>query len=286
MLHSARRSSSKGLDLQANADTIWQIPAYLPYLQPPLTPEAVALAEEAIGYKLPTEYLDLLRKQNGGYIRFALPDLPHDTVAGIGPYFPSLTDFDWEHCIDEVSFPLTGLIPFDGDGHWYLCLDYRLNSTVPTVTYVDVESDHQSDVAGTFGAYLTKLRLDIGDIYVIESVTELERATTHLASALGTEFEAPETQSYGYPTHRAALKRNGASGWVWISPNRVKRGFVRPEDARYEELNNMLPGEADRYPGLPANCYLLSATGNALPSVLDAFVRSQLSVNPLSKYLR
>ena len=56
----------------ATADTIWQVPAYLPYLQPPLTDEAVAAAEKEIGYKLPSEYLNLLRRQNGGYIRVSL----------------------------------------------------------------------------------------------------------------------------------------------------------------------------------------------------------------------
>ena len=70
--------------MDATASTIWQIPAYLPYLQPTLTNAAVAAAESQIGYKLPPEYLDLLRTQNGGYIRFSLPDKVHDTIAGIG----------------------------------------------------------------------------------------------------------------------------------------------------------------------------------------------------------
>src|SRR5262249_51521326 len=74
----------------ATADTIWRVPAYFPYLQPPLTDEAIGSAEAEIGYKLPTDYLNLLRKQNGGYIRYSLPENVHDTIAGIGPYFPSL----------------------------------------------------------------------------------------------------------------------------------------------------------------------------------------------------
>jgi hypothetical protein len=120
----------------ANAETIWQVPAYLPYLQPPLTDQAVASAEKKIGFKLPTAYLDLLWKQNGGYIRFSLPDLVHHSIAGIGPHFPSLTGFDWDDAQDGVSFPLQGLVPFDGDGHWHMCLDYRRNSANPSVTVV------------------------------------------------------------------------------------------------------------------------------------------------------
>ncbi len=56
-------------------------------LQPPLTDAVVAAAEKEIGYKLPSEYLNLLKKQNGGYIRFSLPETPHDSIAGIGPHF-------------------------------------------------------------------------------------------------------------------------------------------------------------------------------------------------------
>jgi cell wall assembly regulator SMI1 len=46
----------------ANSDTIWKVPAYLPYLQPPLTDEAVASAEKELGCKLPTEFVNLLKK--------------------------------------------------------------------------------------------------------------------------------------------------------------------------------------------------------------------------------
>ena len=46
----------------ATADTIWRVPAYLPYLQPPLTDKAVASAEKQIGYRLPVEFLNLLKK--------------------------------------------------------------------------------------------------------------------------------------------------------------------------------------------------------------------------------
>jgi hypothetical protein len=101
--------------MRATADSIWQVPAYLPYLQPPLTDAAVAAAEAEIGYRLPDAYLDLLRRQNGGYIRYSLPESVHSVICGIGPYYPSLTEFDWVDCQEQVSFPLSGLVPFDGE---------------------------------------------------------------------------------------------------------------------------------------------------------------------------
>ena len=56
-------------------EKIWRVPAYLPYLQPALTEEAILAAENSIGFKLPTAYLELLREQNGGYIRYSLPEM-------------------------------------------------------------------------------------------------------------------------------------------------------------------------------------------------------------------
>ena len=129
--------------MNANADNIWRVPAYLPYLQPPLTNDAVANAEEIIGYSLPEELLALLWKQNGGYIRLSLPEMVHDSIAGIGPHFPSLINFDWDEVQEYVSFQLQGLVPFDGDGHWHLCMDYRADSERPSVAYVDVECDSE-----------------------------------------------------------------------------------------------------------------------------------------------
>ena len=157
--------------MDATAETIWRVPAYLPYLQPALTEDGIAAAETKIGHKLPKEYLDLLRVQNGGYIRFSLPDIGHDTIAGIGPLSPSLAGFNWEECQNYVSYPLKNLIPFDGDGHWYLCLDYRMNERTPAITYLDIECDQERRIADSFAAYLRMLRIRTDGEYVIEVVS-------------------------------------------------------------------------------------------------------------------
>ena len=269
----------------AAADTIWRVPAYLPYLQPPLTARAIASAEREIGYRLPVEYLGLLRKQNGGYIRYSLPDSPHDSIAGIGPHFPSLTQFDWDECQDHVSFPLRGLVPFDGDGHWHLCLDYRKDPATPAVTYVDVECDDQSRIAESFADYLAMLRVKAGDEYVLEAVFDIEAVKSRLSAALKITFDPPDSWAHGYPTHRGRLGSKNSPEWIWISPNRVPRGFVRPDDRRYDKLKDLMPGDAARYPELPAGSYLLSATDRVRPKVIDACTRSQLIVRPLREYL-
>ncbi|MDR2678747.1 MAG: SMI1/KNR4 family protein, partial [Zoogloeaceae bacterium] len=259
--------------MRATADTIWRVPVYLSYLQPALTDEAVAAAEKMIGYKLPEEYLALLGKQNGGYIRFSLPDdvddMGHERIAGIGPYFPSLTDFDWEESQECVSYPLQGLIPFDGDGHWHLCLDYRKNVHIPAITFADVECDQEMPVAGSFAEYLTMLRISIEeDEYVLKAVPDIEKLKADLSRELGCSFDPPDAWAHGYLTQRASLGTKGGPQWLWLSPNTVPCGFVRPDDRRYSDLKDVMPGVGERFPGLPADSYILNVTDGVKARVL------------------
>jgi hypothetical protein len=251
-----------------------------------LSDAAVASAEREIGYKLPSEYLNLLRKQNGGYIRFSLPKMVHDSIAGIGPHLPSLTGFDWDECQEHVSFPLQGLVPFDGDGHWHLCLDYRQNSATPAVTHTDIECDRESRIADSFAHYLAMLQIDVGDEYVLEEAFEIEKVKADLSSSLAISFEPPDTWAHGYPTHRARLGTKKNPEWVWISPNTVPRGFVRSDDPRYAELKDLLPGYAPRFPEVPPGSYILGATDGVRSKVIDACARSRMIVRPLREYMK
>lgn len=272
--------------MRAIPDTIWQVPAYLPYLQPPLTDEAVAAAEQEIGFALPTEFIDLLRRQNGGYIRFSLPQMVHDKIAGIGPHFPSLTEFDWDECQEYVSFPLRGLVPFDGDGHWHLCLDYRQNPDRPSVTYIDVECDRQSNVAVSFAGYLSLLRIDVGDAFVLESVPDIEKIKSQLSTALAVEFDPPDLWAHGYPTHCAALGTTADPEWLWISPNDVPRGFVRSDDPRFSALKDLLPGTAPQYPELPIDSFIFNVTSGVRTRLFDALIECRRAVRPLRDYIK
>jgi hypothetical protein len=271
--------------VSATAETIWRVPAYLPYLQPTLTDEAVAVAEQEIGYKLPEEYLCLLRKQNGGYIRYALPENLHDSIAGIGPHFLSLTRFDWDECQEYVSYPLQGLVPFDGDGHWHLCLDYRKNPQAPAITLADIECDQESHVANSFADYLAMLRIHVDDEYVLEAVSDIERVKAALARQLAVTFDAPDTWAHGYPTERARLGGERNPQWLWLSPNTVPRGFVRKDDRRYSALKDLMPGFGERFPGLPADSYILIATEGVRARVIIACSRCGLAVRALREYV-
>jgi len=272
--------------MPATPQTIWQAPVYLPYLQPPLTDQTIAAAEKQLGYKLPAEYLDLLRVQNGGYIRFKLPDMCHKQIAGIGPYFPSLLRFNWDEVQEYVSFPLRGLIPFDGDGHWHLCFDYRRSATVPQISYVDVECDRQSTIADSFRNYLSMLQLEPKSGYAVESEENIDALIDRLASALSVSFAPPNSFAHGYPEYRAALGTPDDPQWLWVSPNKVPRGFVRPDNARYEQLKNLLPGFARRFPEIPESACFLAATEEVRPRVLDACARARINVRPIISYFQ
>ena len=136
----------------------WQSPAYLTYVQPELTDDILSKFENESKFKLPVELVNLLKIQNGGYIRFSLHDIVHNIVYGIGPHLPKLEKIDWTLEKEYVDFELDGLLPFDGDGHWHLCLDYRENNVIPKVSYIDIECNTQQVIANSFGEY----RFDVG----------------------------------------------------------------------------------------------------------------------------
>jgi hypothetical protein len=272
--------------MSASPETIWRVPAYLPYLQPALTDAAVAEAEAKIGFRLPDAYLALLRIQNGGYLRYGLPELVHSQIHGIGPHYPSITRFDWEECREWVSYELDGLVPFDGDGHWYLCLDYRREGANPAVTYIDIECDHESPIAPSFADYLSLLQIEVDESeYVMLAVPEIEEVKSAIAGKLGVEFKAPDSFAHGYPIHSACGGSASKREWIWISSNLAPRGFVRVNDPRFEELRDLRPGEAPRYPELPAASLLLTVTEGLRSDVLRACAELGIEVRPLTEYV-
>jgi hypothetical protein len=70
-----------------------------------------------------------------------------------------------------------------------------------------------------------------------------------------------------------------------MSPNTVPRGFVRKDDSRYSALKDLMPGFGERFSGLPAGSYILSATEGVRARVLEACSRSGLIARPLGEYI-
>ena len=263
---------------------VWRAPAYLPYVQPELTDDILKDAEKRLGFKLPTALVELLKIQNGGYIRLSLDDGIHNVIAGIGPNYPSLTDFDFEDAQEYVSFSLKNLIPFDGDGHWYLCLDYRKDIHSPSVTFIDIECNKQKKIAKSFAEYLLLLELEMDETMVIENIPSIEETIEKLSMLLETSIPSPDSWDHGYDLYRFTLGSDDEPEWLWISPNEAPSGFVRSDDKRYNQLKGLVKGSKKRYPELPDNCYLLSFTDGAEEKVLNACSKAGLTLYKFEEY--
>lgn len=240
---------------------LFEIPVYLPYLQPKLTPRAIEKAEAQLGVKLPAAYLAALRVQNGGYLRLSdhRSDLPLvDCLAGIGPRFPSILRHDWEDLKafmreNKIKKPrrIDDLIPFCGDGHYHYCFDYRKRGreSEPCVTYIDVECfDVDKVLAPDFLTFLHELRAEQEPAYGISTSQPIEAVAAALADASGCPFEDQGDQWHGYRTFYFDLPVPDDKQGAWLTPNRVKRGFVRQDDPEYAKLAARMPGFALRYP--------------------------------------
>lgn len=97
------------------------------------------------------------------------------------------------------------MVPFDGDGHWYICLDCRNNRSSPAITYIDTECDQQKKVANSFSDYLSQLILDLNDELVISTHKSIEEIAREVESILNIKFEEPNNFAHGYDQYRAQL---------------------------------------------------------------------------------
>lgn len=256
----------------------WRVPVYLPYVQPALTQAAIDDAERHLGLRLPAAYVDALRVQNGGCLRYVPRDYGlADQLWGIGPQWPSILEGSLaaRYGDDDETLPRDAdrLVPFVGDGHWFLCFDARDGRDEPAITYIDLEWDDRR-VAETFAELTTMIgpnpeRRQVG----LSTEASLAEAAGRLGAVLAMPVNDQGDQAHGYPTFH--LRGAGGGGDVetieqlWVTPNEVRRGFVRPHDRRYTELVNLLPGTALRVPEHP-DCTLLVSWGGLDEEVIVA----------------
>jgi hypothetical protein len=268
---------------------IWKVPAYLPYVHDPVSEQMVKDAETKLGVSLPRSYVELISEQNGGYVRRVLSDFPHRMIWGIGSRFPSITDSyrvelrRWARRGRRFWEQTLPLVPFDGDGHWYLCLDYRVGTTEPRVTFIDLEIEEEHAVAETFEGFLSLLRPDVSpnDLGIVGDWTVVSAAQA-LGNALGVPFEDQGDWAYGYSVWGCSLGDERNAQWCWLSPNEVVRGFVREDHERFKELNGQMPGWAKRLPEFPDVVVEISCTDEVRDLVRDACKMSSMQVVSLA----
>ena len=139
------------------------------YNHPPLTDEMVSTTEKILNVKLPSLLIELLKLQNGGYTKgFAFPMTEKTTWAEnhvpLSDLFGIVTDesietaqniLDSHYMTEEWGLPEKQVL-LTGDGHWWITLDYRKNST-PSVSWIDVECGENVHVADSFEDFINGL---------------------------------------------------------------------------------------------------------------------------------
>lgn len=138
-------------DFWADAPDDWvgDLPPWHEYVGPDLTDELVVAAEEALGYKLPAAYLDLLRIRNGGLPRRRCVPVGRGRVEitglfGVGGWHGiDNPERGSRAAIREWGYPDGGLLiaPTPSGGHDAVMLDYSVCGPAgePRVTYVETE---------------------------------------------------------------------------------------------------------------------------------------------------
>lgn len=195
------------------------------YTLPGFSVGEVRRTEKVLGVRLPKAYVELMREQNGGKLRLRgvmSQERPHKwhtsrtvyefgSIAGVhakawNGLTQSARDESGERYIPE------GLVAFDGDGHWWLCLDYRKCGPKgePCITHYDTETPGEFRVAASFESLLRGLIRSDGEyIFAIDAKLngeELDRLLRGIGCRVG-RYKHPGTwdwRKYGGARDKAA----------------------------------------------------------------------------------
>lgn len=273
---------------------LWDVPVYLPVLQPALTDDMVAVAEQALGVKLPRAYLDLLRIQNGGYLRaMGGPSGCElvDFIPGVGPRHPSIVTYHQPLRVapaapaDLLTPPLhNGLVPFCGDGHYLYCLDYRASGPAaePRVVFLDVGDGGTDVVADDFAFFLGALELARSSAIGLMTEQPYDMVLRYLEDLSGRTFDLGDRNDPYAESVGARLDPGG--GNVFLLRNYVRRGMVRRDDREYETLLSLLPEIVARYPDHGDCAYFVmcdSPESVAATSLSSAVLRGPIAARSL-----
>lgn len=241
---------------------------------PKLTDAAIKRAEKQLGVKLPAPYLNLMRQQNGGKLRLTAikpkqrPPRFHthravyefNEVYGIHSrqYNNLVSQAETAHSEWDVP-PL--LIPFDGDGHWWLCLDYRRCGPTgePCITHFEPaeligERPKSCRIADSFEDLLRGLRFDAGGdlLFAIDNPALLEGDLAQHLRKLGCRVrrakgESPKSppKQWEWPQFSPSFSTGKASLLLWENGTDDAWHLARP--ARHPLLHvNVSVKDQDR----------------------------------------
>ena len=124
----------------------------------------IVKAEAKLKIKLPKKYIEILKQQNGGVIKFdSLPTevltswaddhVNVDHILGIGEDSGILES---GYLIKEWDLP-KNIVLISGDGHSWIALDYRKTKEEPPIIYIDVDDDQIINLSPNFETFLKGL---------------------------------------------------------------------------------------------------------------------------------
>ncbi|MDO5106553.1 SMI1/KNR4 family protein, partial [Capnocytophaga sp.] len=252
-----------------------------PYVHEPLTEAMVADFETKTGFRPPNSLIVLLKEQNGGYTRYGLSQTPPMQLWGVGERYPCLIDLGKtldKEVVAHITFPLDGLLAFDGDGHYYFCLDYRKNAEEPTVICIDIQDDSEEVIADNFDEFLKMLVLDTDDLYVLKTQKPLQEAIQIVKNQLDINFEMLDSSDYGYESYKAKF----GGHWLFFSPNAVPLAFAREGEHNFDKLKNYAEKTALRFPEIDANCLLINIYNEKIVPTLQEKLNGIFEIERLS----
>ncbi len=202
-----------------------------------LSDEMVRDAEQRLGVKLPAAYIDILKVQNGGYLRYDTYPSPVPTswsrdhigvdhIMGIGPGEAG-DILATPYLVEEWEMP-KGIVLLSGDGHTWVALDYRTCGPTgePSVTWFDNEMEEEVALAPNFQTFVDGL-VD-GDHRHIFGFVGVGETADQLLAGLGQAFNTSFTSSTPFPSFSGPL-----SAWnrymdrerdLWVYPNKDAAG--------------------------------------------------------------
>jgi len=283
-----------------NLSTIWERPVYLPNVQPTLTERAILETEMQIGYKLPVEFTNLLKTQNGGTTRCTLEHLPnHISIFGIGPNKESISNNIFQKWTPE------GLIPFDGDCDFCLCMDYRENTNTPAITALHGKWNEdifytleEQAIAENFNDYLSMLEVHASDTLVFETEMSIREAKAVISRVIQRKIRPASTMG-GVVYYTTDLRNAKDYFSIDIYNNIVPKYYTLrdatqeeyqrdPLERKFEVIDKNYPNEfALRHPEVPAEFILLDfpVVSNVRLTFLEKMRKAGYTVRPLKHYL-
>ena len=150
------------------SERFWNFEVMDPYELVSLTPTMVDKAEEKFNVTFPARYLELLQEQNGGSLylnKFPIADFEEgsidvDYLWGIGKSGKQGI-YVTSYLIKEWGLP-KNLVLLNGDGNFWIGLDYRQNPQEPGVVYLESDSDVEITLAPSFEEFVSRLYREEG----------------------------------------------------------------------------------------------------------------------------